>query len=92
MSNSMKRRDFLTSLIALAAVAGTTGTMVAAADAGSQKQEHYELRAYRIKTEDKQKIVSTYLEKALLPALTGWYRSRRRFQGMNKPTTFPFMS
>lgn len=34
-----------------------------------KKQEFYELRVYRIKSAEKQKIVSTYLEKALLPAL-----------------------
>jgi hypothetical protein len=33
------------------------------------KQEFYELRVYRIESAEKQKIVSTYLEKALLPAL-----------------------
>ncbi len=32
-------------------------------------QEFYELRVYRIESAEKQKIVSTYLEKALLPAL-----------------------
>lgn len=33
------------------------------------KQEFYELRVYRIESAEKQKIVSNYLEKALLPAL-----------------------
>ncbi|MCF7956320.1 MAG: NIPSNAP family protein [Phycisphaerae bacterium] len=35
----------------------------------AQKQDFYELRLYRIESAEKQKIVSTYLEKALLPAL-----------------------
>ncbi|MBW8015153.1 MAG: NIPSNAP family containing protein [Planctomycetes bacterium] len=35
----------------------------------AQKQEFYELRVYRIESAEKQKVVSTYLEKALLPAL-----------------------
>jgi len=33
------------------------------------KQEYYELRAYRIKSQEKQDIISRYLEKALVPAL-----------------------
>jgi hypothetical protein len=39
------------------------------AKSNAQKQEFYELRVYRIASAQKQKIVSTYLEKALLPAL-----------------------
>jgi hypothetical protein len=68
MNNSLKRRDFLKSSIALVAVAGTAGAIAAESGAG-KKQEHYELRTYRIKNVEKQKIVSAYLEKALLPAL-----------------------
>jgi len=64
----MKRRNFLKSSIALTAIAGTTGIKAAENNSG-KKQEHYELRIYRIKSEDKQQIVSTYLEKGLLPAL-----------------------
>lgn len=69
MSNSLKRRDFLKSSIALAAVTGASGSIAAGAGAPEKKQEHYELRVYRIKTAEKQTLVSQYLEKALLPAL-----------------------
>ena len=36
---------------------------------GFVKQEYYEFRVYRIESAENQKIVSNYLEKALLPAL-----------------------
>jgi hypothetical protein len=86
MNSSIKRRDFLKSSITLAAIVGTTSTIAAEAEAGKKKQEHYELRAYRIKTADKQKIVSTYLEKALLPALNRMGIDRVGvFKVMNKP-------
>jgi hypothetical protein len=67
MRNLLNRRNFLKSSVALAAITGTAGAI--AAEAGNQKQEHYELRIYRIKNAEKQKVTSTYIEKALLPAL-----------------------
>lgn len=85
MSSSIKRRDFLASSIALAAVAGAGHTVAADADAG-KKQEHYELRAYRIKDAAKQTVVSAYLEKALLPALNKMGIDRVGvFKVMDKP-------
>ncbi|MFQ5929506.1 MAG: NIPSNAP family protein [Acidobacteriota bacterium] len=66
MADSIARRNFITSSIILAAAAGA-GT--AAAPATGKKQEFYELRVYRVKNRDKQKLVSGYLEKALVPGL-----------------------
>jgi len=71
------RRSFLTGSAAAAAVAVTGAT--ASANCGScgpvgkehahKHQEYYELRAYRIPSEEKQKIIKTYFAKALIPAL-----------------------
>ncbi|MDD4869614.1 MAG: NIPSNAP family protein [Kiritimatiellae bacterium] len=87
MSTSIKRRDFLKSSIALAAVTGATSSI--AAEAGQKKQEHYEVRVYRINNAEKQKVVSTYLEKALLPALNRMGIDRVGvFTVMDKPDDF----
>jgi hypothetical protein len=85
MKHPLRRREFLKNSIAMAAVAGTAGTAAAQA-AGGKKQEHYELRIYQTSTADKQKIVSSYLEKALLPALNRMGIDRVGvFKVMNKP-------
>jgi hypothetical protein len=69
----MKRRQFLTrSLAATAATAAAaTATRVRSARAASDpaSQEFYELRTYRIPSPEMNKLVSRYLEDALLPAL-----------------------
>ena len=85
MTTSLKRRDFLKSSIVLAAAAGTAGAIAAESGTG-RKQEHYEFRAYRIKNAEKQKIVNSYLEKALLPALNRMGIDRVGvFKVMDKP-------
>jgi hypothetical protein len=47
----------------------TASASSTAAESKKSEQEYYELRTYRIENAEKQKIVSTYLENALLPAL-----------------------
>ncbi|MFK7778145.1 MAG: NIPSNAP family protein [Gimesia sp.] len=61
------RRQFLAGTMG-AAVALSVGQTVQAADS-KPSQEYYELRTYRIADSAKQKIVSDFLENALLPAL-----------------------
>ncbi|HUW20400.1 MAG TPA: NIPSNAP family protein [Sedimentisphaerales bacterium] len=64
----MKRRDFLTAT-GLAA-AGTLGRIGRAESKTRQSQrEYYELRAYRLKSADRQKLVLGYLKAAAVPAL-----------------------
>lgn len=62
------RRQFLAGTVS-AAVALGAGQAAQSADS-KPSQEYYELRTYRIADSAKQKIVSDYLENALLPALT----------------------
>ena len=65
--NRTDRRQFLAGTVG-AAVALGVGQSAQSADS-KPSQEYYELRTYRIADAEKQKIVSDYLEKALLPAL-----------------------
>lgn len=67
MNHKSDRRQFLAGTVA-AAVALGAGQSVQSAEP-KQNQEYYELRTYRIADAEKQKIVSDYLEHALLPAL-----------------------
>ena len=69
MKNSIERRKFLAGSVAAAAAAAGLSRPAKAQKAGKAKQEYYEFREYRVKNAEKQKIVSNYLEKALLPAL-----------------------
>ena len=69
MKNSIERRKFLAGSVAAAAAAAALGRPAKAQKAGKAKQEYYELREYRVKNADKQKIVGNYLAKALVPAL-----------------------
>ena len=64
----MRRRDFLAAT-GVAAV-GTLG-QVRCADGSSDKseREYYELRAYRLKSADKRKLMLDYLKAAAIPAL-----------------------
>ena len=64
----MKRRTFLTSSLT-AAAAVSLGDRGATAAIAKTEQEFYELRAYRIDSVAKQKIISNYLERGLVPAL-----------------------
>jgi len=87
MNNLLKRRDFMKNSIAVAAIAGTSGSF--ATDAPKNKQEHYELRVYRIKTAEKQAIVGDYIQKALLPALNRMGIGRVGvFKVLDKPEDF----
>ena len=69
MKNSIERRKFLAGSVAAAAAAAALGRPAKAKKAGKAKQEFYELREYRVKNAQKQKIVSNYMAKALVPAL-----------------------
>ncbi len=62
------RRSFLSGSVAAAATVTLPGSSAMAADKATA-QEYYELRAYRIKNADKQKIIKGYFAKALIPAL-----------------------
>ncbi len=64
----MKRRTFLTSSLT-AAAAVSLGDRGATAAIAKTEQEFYELRAYRIESAAKKKIISNYLERGLVPAL-----------------------
>lgn len=61
------RRQFLTGTLTAAVTLGVHQTVEPAKT--EMAQEYYELRVYRITDAANQKIVSDYLEKALLPAL-----------------------
>ena len=64
------RRTFLkTSLVASASAALASATSAAAATPRAAR-EYYELRSYRLKTGGSRAPLETYLEKALLPALS----------------------
>ena len=61
------RRQFLTGMLTASITLGVSQT---AEPAKTEKtQEYYELRVYRITDAENQKMVSDYLDKALLPAL-----------------------
>lgn len=68
MKKMIDRRSFLAGSVAAAAAVTMTSSQAVAEDK-TAAQEYYELRAYRIKNADKQKIVRDYLAKALVPAL-----------------------
>ena len=64
----MKRRDFLAATGI--AAAGTFGRVAGAQSiVGGPHREYYELRAYRLKSADKQKLVLDYLKAAAIGAL-----------------------
>ena len=69
MSKTINRRNFLTTSAALVAVAGTKNVVRAEGDESGKKQEYYEFRVYKTKDTNKKKMVESYLEKALIPAL-----------------------
>jgi hypothetical protein len=64
----MKRRDFL-AVTGIAATGTLGGLGRAESRSGESQREYYELRAYRLKSADKQKIVLDYLKAAAIPAL-----------------------
>jgi NIPSNAP len=73
MSHTKSPSVLLTARLAVAAGLAMLTTLAAAprlhAAEPEAKQEFYELRVYRIPNADKQKTVSDYLQKALVPAL-----------------------
>jgi hypothetical protein len=65
----MKRRDFLAATGV--AAAGTLGGLDRAQSKSCQShREYYELRAYRLKSQDKQKVLLDYFKSAAIPALS----------------------
>lgn len=68
MKKMIDRRSFLAGSVAAAAAVTMNESPAVAEDKGAA-QEYYELRAYRIKNAEKQKIVRDYLAKALVPSL-----------------------
>jgi hypothetical protein len=67
-TEEMKRRDFLAAT-GLAAVGSLGQVGRAESKSGDSKREYYELRAYRLKSQDKQKVVLDCLKAAAIPAL-----------------------
>lgn len=69
MTKSNQRMRRLSSALAFIVLLALGTNIASAADTEKPKQEYYELRAYRIESPEKKKLVSDYLENALLPAL-----------------------
>lgn len=68
----MKRRTFIKSSLAATALTGLTSTAVTtmAAESGNTAgRDYYDLRTYRLKNADDQKLLDGYLENAAIPAL-----------------------
>jgi len=79
-------RHPLPSLAAFAIILCVGAQTMAQQDAGAVRQEFYELRVYKVQTAEKQQMVDTYLEKALLPALNRMGIDRVGvFKVMDKP-------
>jgi hypothetical protein len=64
----MKRRDFLAAT-GVAAVGTLGGVDRAQSKSCESHREYYELRAYRLKSQDKQKVMLDYFKGAAIPAL-----------------------
>ncbi|GIW80830.1 MAG: hypothetical protein KatS3mg105_2637 [Gemmatales bacterium] len=62
--NNIDRRKFLAGAVATAAATATAG-----AQPKKVRQEFYELRVYRLVASEKKKLLDTYLQAALIPAL-----------------------
>ena len=66
----MKRRDFIkTSVAATTAAAAATSLPTYAGAHLETEREFYEIRTYRLKSQDDQAMLDTFLEKALVPGL-----------------------
>lgn len=68
----MKRRAFLKTSLAATALTGLASTSIsvtAAEPAAAAGRDYYDLRTYRLKAPDDQKLLDGYLEQALIPAL-----------------------
>lgn len=70
MSKAINRRGFIKTSATLAAVSGATNALGAEGGNAGKKQEYYEFRVYKSDDSKKKKMLSSYLEKALLPALS----------------------
>jgi len=89
MSKSINRRNFIKTSTALIAVSGVKNALAAHADKPGEKQEYYEIRVYKSKDLNKQKMLDQYLAKALLPALGRMGINRIGvFKDMDKPGDF----
>ncbi len=84
------RREFITGTLAAAsALALSNSSSLQAVEKSASKQEYYELRIYRIENAKKQKMVSNYIEKGLVPALNRMGISRVGvFTEQDKPKNF----
>jgi len=70
MNKKIDRRSFLAGSVAAAAAVSMNASPAAAqAKAKKPAQEYYELRAYRIKTAEKQELITKHFAKVLIPAL-----------------------
>ncbi len=67
----MKRREFLSSSLAVAGVAGLTSAMNAAAadTAPKRPREYYELRVFHLRRGPKTKLFDDYVQQAAIPAM-----------------------
>lgn len=78
----MKRREFLTSSLAVSTLAGvSTASLSAAAAVLGKKQEYYELRRYGLKAGGHSGLLDDYLEKLAIPA---WNRAGAKPVGVFK--------
>jgi hypothetical protein len=68
MSNRIKRRQFISTSLAVAGASVFAAERALAAEDDAQ-QEFYELRVYRCESADKRSVVGDYLQHALVPAL-----------------------
>jgi len=69
MSRSINRRHFFKSSAVLAAAAGVHNSVEVLAGESNGRQEYYEIRTYKTTGTSKMKMVNSYLEHALIPAL-----------------------
>ncbi len=69
MTNPVRRRDFLSGSIAAGTTLAAASGLSLAAGQPASDREFYEWRTYRAADADKLKVVATYVEKALVPAL-----------------------
>lgn len=92
MTSSINRRAFLKTSAALATVAGTNAALAADGTEGKKpnpKQEYYELRTYKTEGPEKKRMVESYLEKSLIPALGRMGINRVGvFTNMDQPDDF----
>jgi len=70
MQHQVDRRAFLAGSLASATTLGAAGAIEVQAAESKSTQEFYELRHYGVKTAEQKKIVSNFLQKALLPAFS----------------------